>query len=235
MTVKIILTDIEGTTSSISFVKDVLFPYAARHLPDFIRQHATDDGIQQQLAATAQLAAKEGLTIDAADTEALIQLLLQWIAADRKVTPLKALQGMIWKAGYENGDYAAHMYDDAVTYLQQWHAQGIPLYVYSSGSVAAQKLFFGYSQAGNLLPLFSGYFDTNAGGKREADSYRTILAELQKQHDVNAAEVLFLSDIREELDAARAAGLQTCWLVREGEIPASADHPVVTSFADIIL
>lgn len=235
MTVKLILTDIEGTTSSISFVKDVLFPYAAQHLPDYIRTHHADPWVQQQLAAAAQLATTEGQDINADDQEALIALLLQWIAADRKVTPLKALQGLIWEAGYKNHDYAAHMYADATEYLRRWHTQGIPLYVYSSGSVQAQKLFFAYSQDGDLLPLFSGHFDTRIGGKREADSYRTILAELQKQHDVKAAEVLFLSDIVEELDAARTAGMQTCWLVREATIPHHPDHTAVSSFADIVL
>ena len=235
MTVKLILTDIEGTTSSISFVKDVLFPYAAQHLPDYVRSHLQDAQVQQQLAQTAQLAAAEGIDVDATDHEALIALLLQWIAADRKVTPLKALQGLIWEAGYKNRDYAAHMYADATEYLQRWHASGIPLYVYSSGSVQAQKLFFGYSQDGDLLPLFSGHFDTLVGAKREADSYRTILAELQKQHDIQAADVLFLSDIAEELDAARAAGLQTCWLVRDAALPQNPAHPAVNSFAAIEL
>ena len=234
MTVKLILTDIEGTTSSIAFVKDVLFPYAAKHLPDYIRNHLSDPQVQEQLTATAQLAAAEGLNIDASDHEALIALLQEWIAADRKATPLKALQGLIWETGYKNRDYAAHMYADATEYLQRWHANGIPLYVYSSGSVQAQKLFFGYSQDGDLLPLFSGHFDTLVGGKREVGSYRNILAELQKQHDIQAADVLFLSDIAEELDAAREAGMQTCWLVRDGALPQNPTHTAVNSFADIV-
>jgi len=234
MTVKLILTDIEGTTSSIAFVKDVLFPYAAQHLPDYIRNHLSDPQVQEQLTATAQLAAAEGLNIDASDHEALIALLQEWIAADRKVTPLKALQGLIWESGYKNRDYAAHMYADATEYLQRWHANGIPLYVYSSGSVQAQKLFFGYSQDGDLLPLFSGHFDTLVGGKREVGSYRNILAELQKQHDIQAADVLFLSDIAEELDAAREAGMQTCWLVRDGALPQNPTHTAVNSFANIV-
>ncbi len=235
MTARIILTDIEGTTSSIAFVKEVLFPYAAKKLPEFIRANADKIEIKKILQDTVQLAAEEGLQVSADDIEAISNILLQWIATDKKATPLKALQGMIWQQGYHNGDYQAHMYADAVQYLRQWHRQNIPLYVYSSGSVAAQKLFFGYSEAGDLQPLFSGYFDTNSGAKRDVDSYRNIVAELQKQHTICAADVLFLSDIKEELDAAREAGLQTCWLIRDGDIPASADHPVVTTFADIIL
>ena len=160
--------------------------------------------------------------------------LLQWIAEDRKATPLKALQGMIWKTGYENGDYQAHMYPDATEYLKKWHDSGLPLYVYSSGSVKAQELFFGYSQDGNLLPLFKGHFDTLMGGKRETQSYLNILAELQKTHaGLNAKDVLFLSDIKEELDAAKEAGMQTVWLLRDSDIPAGAAHKAVKSFAEI--
>lgn len=232
--IKLILTDIEGTTSSISFVKDVLFPYAAKHLPSYVRSHINDDTVQAALQQTAELAAEDGETLDVSDTDALIAKLLQWINEDRKATPLKTLQGLIWKTGYENGDYQAHMYPDATEYLKKWHREGMPLYVYSSGSVKAQKLFFGYSQDGDLLPLFSGHFDTLMGGKRETQSYLNILAELQKTHaDLNAKDVLFLSDIKEELDAAKEVGIQTVWLIREDEIPADAEHKAVKSFAEI--
>lgn len=232
--VKVILTDIEGTTSSISFVKDVLFPYAAEHLPQYVRDHINDDAVKAALQQTAELAAEDGEKITPDDTEALIAKLLQWIAEDRKATPLKALQGLIWKTGYKNGDYQAHMYPDATEYLKKWHDSGLPLYVYSSGSVKAQELFFGYSQDGDLLPLFKGHFDTLMGGKRETQSYLNILTELQKTHTgLNAEDVLFLSDIKEELDAASEAGMQTVWLVREDEIPADATHKAVKSFAEI--
>lgn len=232
--VKLILTDIEGTTSSISFVKDVLFPYAADHLPAFVKANINDEKVQIALQQTAELAAEDDENISADNTDALIAKLLQWISEDRKATPLKALQGLIWKTGYENGDYKAHMYPDATEYLKKWHDSGLPLYVYSSGSVKAQELFFGYSQDGNLLPLFKGHFDTLMGGKREAQSYLNILAELQKTHaGLNAEDVLFLSDIKEELDAAKEAGIQTVWLVREDDIPADAEHKAVKSFAEI--
>lgn len=232
--VKLILTDIEGTTSSISFVKDVLFPYAADHLPAFVKENINDEKVQTALQQTAELAAEDGDLINADDTDALIAKLLQWISEDRKATPLKALQGLIWKTGYENGDYQAHMYPDATEYLKKWHNSGLPLYVYSSGSVKAQELFFGYSQDGNLLPLFKGHFDTLMGGKRETQSYRNILAELQKTHTgLNAEDVLFLSDIKEELDAAREAGMQTVWLLRDSDIPTDAEHKAVKSFAKI--
>jgi enolase-phosphatase E1 len=233
MTVTAILTDIEGTTSSIAFVKEVLFPYAASHLAGYVRANRHDPLVQQQLHATAQLLEEEapGSGIISADTDALINTLLEWIATDRKATPLKVLQGLIWEAGYKNGDYVAHMYPDATANLKQWHQAGIPLYVYSSGSVKAQQLFFGYSQDGDLLPLFCGHFDTTVGGKQQVASYRAIAQQLQR----DSREVLFLSDIKAELDAAAAAGMQTCWLVRDGELPTQSPHPVVSSFDDIVL
>lgn len=232
--ITLILTDIEGTTSSISFVKDVLFPYAAKHLPTYVKQHINDDSVKDALQQTAELAANDGVDIDSENTDRLIEQLLAWIAEDRKATPLKTLQGLIWKTGYENGDYQAHMYSDATEYLKKWHAEGIPLYVYSSGSVKAQKLFFGYSQDGDLLPLFSGHFDTQVGGKREAQSYLNILNELKKQHsELNPGDILFLSDIKEELDAAKEVGIQTVWLVRNDNVPKQSAHRVIDNFGQI--
>lgn len=221
--VKAILTDIEGTTSSIAFVKDVLFPYAAEHMAAFLREHWADEKVQKQLHALAEDAGMAVETPEAADA-----ILQRWIREDRKATPLKALQGMIWKAGYENGDYEAHIYPDAAHQLRRWRERGFPLYVYSSGSVAAQKLFFHYSEAGDLRPLFSGYFDTTTGGKKETESYRRI-AELIGQPP---AQILFLSDVVEELDAARAAGMRTVLLDRNGQAPA-CDHAVARTFAGI--
>lgn len=169
MPIKAILTDIEGTTSAVSFVFDVLFPYAARHLPDFVRQHATRADVAEQLQAVRQDSGEA-----AADVERVIEILLGWIAEDRKATPLKALQGMVWEQGYQAGQLKGHVYPDAVQALQRWHQQGYELYVYSSGSIQAQKLIFGCSDAGDLSGLFSGYFDTTSGPKREEQSYRRI-------------------------------------------------------------
>ena len=225
--VKAIVTDIEGTTSSISFVKDVLFPYAYEKLPEFVRKNADSDQARQALEDTADLSGQPG-----APLETLIDTLLSWIEEDRKATPLKALQGLIWKQGYEQGDYRAHMYSDAYELLKTWHAKNIPIYVYSSGSVYAQQLFFSHSEYGNMLPLFSGHFDTRTGAKHDRDSYISIAAELS----VEANNILFLSDIEAELDAALAAGFQTCWVIRDGTSPASASkHPIVSNFTEIRL
>ncbi len=222
MPIKAILTDIEGTTSAVSFVFDVLFPFAQQNLPHYVRAHASEPAVVAQLDAVRADAEEPQ-----ADTERVIAILLEWIAEDRKATPLKALQGMVWAEGYKAGELKGHVYPDAVTALQQWHEAGFELYVYSSGSVQAQQLIFGYSQAGDLTPLFSGYFDTTSGGKREAQSYRNIAEAI----GLAAHEILFLSDIVEELDAAREAGLSTCGVAREGgEL---ANHFTVRSFAEI--
>ncbi|MBV2131280.1 acireductone synthase [Pseudomonas sp. MAP12] len=222
MPIKAILTDIEGTTSAVSFVFDVLFPFAVQHLPDFVRRHAAEPAVAAQLDAVR---AESGEA--QADVERVVAILLEWIASDRKATPLKALQGMVWEQGYRAGQLKGHVYPDAVDALRQWHAAGYALYVYSSGSIQAQKLIFGCSEAGDLTPLFSGYFDTTSGGKREAASYARIAAAIGRP----AGEILFLSDVVEELDAARAAGMATAGLARDGgEL---AGHLTVASFAAI--
>ena len=220
MSIKVILTDIEGTTSAVSFVFDVLFPYAAKHLPDFVRQNAERADVAEQIAAV-----RRDSNEPQADVERVVEILLSWIAEDRKATPLKALQGMVWEQGYQAGQLKGHVYPDAVEALQRWHAEGYQLFVYSSGSIQAQKLIFGCSEAGDLSPLFSGYFDTTSGPKREAASYQRITQAI----GVQASEIVFLSDIVEELDAARQAGMATCGLAREGgEL---VGHVTVNSFA----
>ncbi|MGH8042939.1 MAG: acireductone synthase [Rudaea sp.] len=225
--IRAILTDIEGTTSSIAFVKDVLFPFARERLPAFIETHADRPEVQHWLHE----AAKEARII-LADREEIIALLQGWIDEDRKATPLKALQGMIWDEGYRSGDFRAHVYADVAPALRKWKQRGLDLYVYSSGSVAAQKLFFGHSEAGDLTPLFSGYFDTETGPKREADSYRRIASTIGNP----PGDILFLSDIVEELDAARSAGMKTTLLARPPAVcQATSSHPCVHAFDAIAL
>lgn len=223
--IRAILTDIEGTTSSLSFVKDVLFPYARERMAEFVRQHGDEPQVRQLLE---QVSSEAGRSLD--DDEAVAQL-RQWIDEDRKATPLKALQGLIWEAGYREGDYQGHIYDDAAAQLRHWHDQGIRLFVYSSGSVYAQKLLFGHTAHGDLTPLFSGYFDTKVGAKQDIASYQRISALMHYP----ASEILFLSDIKAELDAAAAAGMATCWLVRDGQRNEQAAHRQVSSFEKIEL
>jgi enolase-phosphatase E1 len=210
----LILTDIEGTTSSISFVKDVLFPYARRALPAFVRARGQEPEVRRWLDTVA---AEHGALKPGADCsdEVVVGILQGMIDEDRKHTALKALQGMIWSAGYDSADFSAHIYPDAAAQLRGWHAAGIPLAVYSSGSVPAQKLFFGHTDAGDLTALFDGWFDTEVGHKRDAGSYREIVRRLDRP----AGGILFLSDVVEELDAAREAGMRTVLIDRRDDYP----------------
>lgn len=220
---KVILTDIEGTTSSLSFVKDVLFPYARERMAEFLRQHAQETAVRKELDEVRRLSGK-----NLNDPE-VIEQLIRWIDEDKKITPLKSLQGMIWEDGYKKGDFKGHMYEDAVRHLKLWKQAGIRLYVFSSGSVHAQKLLFAHTEYGDLTPLFSGYFDTTLGNKREAESYRKIAAVI----GAPPGDILFLSDIREELDAARATGMQVAWLARDGATDPGAAHRQVRNFDEI--
>jgi enolase-phosphatase E1 len=192
---KAILLDIEGTTSSIAFVAEVLFPYARKHLPAFVAAHS------EEIAPI--LADVPGDPV---------ATLTQWIDEDRKATPLKTIQGMIWKQGYATGELTGHVYPDTPEALRRWTAAGLKVHIYSSGSIAAQKLIFGHSDAGDLTPLLSGYFDTTTGPKRDADSYTKIADALE----LAPSEILFVSDAAGEVDAAREAGLQALLIDRDG-------------------
>lgn len=220
--VSTIVTDIEGTTSSLSFVKDVLFPYSRARLPDFVRTHSRDPEVQRLLGEV-------GTQTGVDDEAGVIAELLRWIDEDHKATPLKALQGLIWETGYRRGDFTGHIYPDAANALRDWRARGLRLYVYSSGSVKAQQLLFGHTREGDLTPLFDGYFDTTIGAKKEPESYRRIAQTI----GAAPAETLFLSDVKEELDAARAAGMQTRWLIRDGAMPAAPSHATARNFGEI--
>ena len=221
--IRAILTDIEGTTSSLSFVKDVLFPYSRERMAWFLAARFGDPEVARLLDETRALAGAP-LSLDDATRQ-----LVQWIDEDRKVSPLKALQGMIWEEGYRNGDFHGHLYEDAARRLKAWKAEGIELFVFSSGSIQAQKLLFAHTGYGDLTSLFSGYFDTRLGPKQEAESYREIarrIGHLPKS-------ILFLSDIDAELDAAKAAGLAICKLVRAQVTPETGEHPQARNFDEI--
>jgi enolase-phosphatase E1 len=222
--IRAIVTDIEGTTTSISFVTEVLFPYARAHMAEFVRAHADDANVQALLGEVSTLS---GQSLD--EGQAIDQL-IRWMDEDRKIGPLKALQGLIWEAGYQSGAFQGHIYPDAVDRLRQWKEAGLALYVYSSGSTHAQQLLFGHTGYGDLTPLFSGFFDTRVGAKQEADSYRAIAGHIA----CPPGEILFLSDIAAELDAARLVGFNTCQLLREGASGAES-HPHATRFDAIIV
>ncbi len=189
----------------------------------FLAARANDAAVRRELAEVSRIEGRE-LTVDEAAT-----VLEQWIAEDKKVTPLKTLQGMIWRQGYESGELKGHVYGDTPEFLRRCHDRGLRLYVYSSGSVEAQKLIFGHTAFGDLTPYFSGYFDTRVGAKREAQSYKTILREIA----LSGQDVLFLSDIGEELDAARAAGMKTCQLLRADNMRPANAHQQARSFSEV--
>jgi enolase-phosphatase E1 len=208
--VRYILTDIEGTTTSVKFVYEVLFPYFRKHIGE-LREMTVDPDVQKAFRQTVELAATlENKKLNTVDD--IINTLYRWSEEDRKITPLKAVQGILWQKGYENGEIKGHVYPEVAECLKNWHEAGLQIGVFSSGSVAAQKLIFGYSESGDLTRFFSHYFDTTTGSKREKDTYPKI-AEII---GIESGEILFLSDIVEELEAAAAAGFQTVQLVRPG-------------------
>jgi len=207
--VKYILTDIEGTTTSVSFVYEVLFPYFRENISQ-LKDLKDNPDVQKAFEAVQSIAAKEGEELNGVD--AIIQKLEEWSKADKKITPLKTLQGVLWKEAYLSGAIKGHVYDDVVPQFKKWKAQGIQLGVFSSGSVAAQKLLFGYSEAGDLTPLFSHYFDTTTGHKKEASTYPKIAEAV----GIAPQHILFLSDVVAELEAAEEAGFQTLQLLRAG-------------------
>ncbi len=234
--VRCVLMDVEGTTSSIAFVHEVMFPYARVRLDGFLTEHWYESDFQKCLAQVAVGA--EG-TLDGVSQQPPGEALLRVVAhlnslmdRDAKDTGLKLLQGMIWEAGFRSGELVAHVYADVPPALRAWRAAGLDLRIYSSGSVQAQKLFFGHTEAGNLLPLLSGHYDTTSGPKREAGSYRAIAADT----GFRPVDVLFLSDIPAELDAAAAAGFQTCLLNRPGNAEIGVtSHPGIVSFDQLEL
>jgi len=219
------LIDIEGTVGSIAFVRDVLFPYASLRMDDYVLAHRDEPAVHAILDETA----RESRT-DRSNVPALLAALHDWSDRDVKTTPLKTLQGLIWVEGFESSGIRGHLYPDAIDALHRFHDAGVDLYVYSSGSVPAQKLLFGHSVAGDLLPLFSGFYDTTIGSKREAASYARIV----KHIGVAPNEVIFFSDNQAELDAAQEAGLQTVQLARpqDGTEPTTR-HACVEDFGEI--
>ena len=216
----LVVTDIEGTTTPIAFVHRVLFPHAREALPALLARRGTDPAVADALREV------EGLS---PGREPLAQL-LAWMDADAKVAPLKTLQGLAWRDGYEAGRLVGALHPDVAPALRAWHRSGVRLAVYSSGSEEAQRLLFGHSVAGNLCPLFEAFLDTRIGAKREPAAY----AGLVRRQGVAPERTLFLSDVEAELDAAAASGLLTCQLVRAGDgTRPGAVHPVAADFGAV--
>lgn len=220
---KTLLFDIEGTTTDIRFVHKVLFPYSFERIESFCRTRSNHPAI----AEAREVLWKERRQL--ASLTDVIEAMKLWIRTDRKIGVLKTLQGEIWSEGYKTGAFQGHVYQDVAPAWQRWKKEGYRLAIYSSGSVAAQKQIFGNSSAGDLTSLLSDYFDTKVGGKREVKSYQNIARALQ----TDATEVTFFSDIKDELDAAQAAGMKTMHVFRDG-LKLSSHRSIIT-FADLSL
>lgn len=206
-----VITDIEGTTTPISFVHRVLFPYARARLEAFIATNPGHPALNDV-------------------PEPKLQTLLSWMDRDEKITSLKTIQGEIWQHGYAKGELKGEIYPDVPLTLRRWSRAGVKLFVYSSGSVSAQKLLFGHTPDGDLTTLFQAYFDTKVGPKRDATSYSAIARAIGGLPQ----EALFLSDIEAELDAAAQAGLATCQLVRPQDSTAPSNkHQIAKDFTEV--
>jgi len=241
--IDVVLLDIEGTTSSIHFVAEVLFPFARQHVSAYLQAHETDPETQAALDLLAVDAGhtdfeswcrQEGLQDDPQGRQDLaLAEVHRLMDRDAKATGLKHLQGLVWRNGFLSGELRAHVYGEVPERLRQWHRAGLRLYIYSSGSIQAQKLFFGHTIEGDLLPLFLGHFDTTIGSKREAESYRRIAQSIETAAD----RILFVSDLAAEIEAAAQTGMKTVVSVRPGNAPLPPDfpYPQITSFEQLRL
>jgi enolase-phosphatase E1 len=235
-----ILLDIEGTTSSVSFVYDVMFPFVRRELDKYLCANWDSVVLNEVCDLIAKDAGYESFTAwcgtetEVGKRQQLLRAeVLRLMDGDVKATGLKALQGLIWQSGFESGEMRAHIYDDVLPAIQAWNDAGCDVRIFSSGSIAAQKLFFGHTAVGNILHLFRGHYDTTTGPKKEAASYQAIA----KDFGLPPAQILFLSDVPDELEAARAAGLPTGLCKRPGnaKVAAGHGHPEITSFNQVEL
>lgn len=241
--IRAILLDIEGTTTPVTFVYDVLFPYARARLREFLHRHGSEPGIVEDMRALREKRAREAADAPAwkddspgAFVESAAAFALWLMDGDRKSTPLKSLQGKIWEAGYRAGALRGEVYRDVPPALAHWRKQGRRIAIFSSGSVLAQKLLFAHSTAGDLTPLLDAHFDTSTGPKREAESYGRIAAALT----LPPAKILFVSDVTAELDAAHEAGMTSVLCVRPAKSPRaqaspaeSPSHPVIHTFDEL--
>jgi len=229
----IILLDIEGTTTPIDYVFGVLFPFAKKQVESFLQTYHQESGVQADLERLQQeytadvaqgVAVPEWVDNSATAAVPYIHYLIE---TDRKSTGLKSLQGKIWESGYRDGTLRSQLFPDVKPAFERWTREGKRLYIFSSGSIQAQQLLFQYSEAGDLTQFLSGYFDTETGSKKEAESYRKIAQAI----GVLPAQILFISDVTAELKAAEAAGMQTLFSLRSGNWTSDSEgFPVISSF-----
>ncbi|KAI6189532.1 Enolase-phosphatase E1 [Aphelenchoides bicaudatus] len=221
-----VLCDIEGTTTSIAFVKDVLFPYCAKNVEEYLKQNIREPSFQPVVQALIEDSKKANqqdsqvkLINDSNDYKTLAENVRHFIQKDLKLTSLKDLQGQMWIDGYKTGAYKSHVYEDTVRLFEQCRTNKIPLFIYSSGSVLAQKLLFQYTERGDLSKFISDYYDTNFGAKTDQKSYSKIANHIRTAPE----KILFLTDVDKEAHAAKSAGLNVTILIREGNVPLSEE------------
>lgn len=218
-----ILLDIEGTTTPIAFVHDVLFSYARAHARGFLARNLDSEEVRADVALLREEHARDvseqrNPPLSGSEIESMAAYIDWLIAQDRKSTGLKSLQGKIWRQGYRDGSLKSQVYTDVAPAFERWHAAGLSINIFSSGSVLAQQLLFAHTEAGDLTRFIDNYFDTNVGKKGEADSYRRIASEL----GLAPNEIMFISDVTTELEAATEAGMKTLLSLRPGNPPQSA-------------
>jgi len=206
-----ILLDIEGTTTPIAFVHEVLFSYARTHARDFLRNNQDSDDVRADIALLREEHASDKSN-NLEPPESIADYIDWLIDRDRKSTGLKSLQGKIWRQGYRDGSLKSQVFADVAPAFQRWRAAGLKISIFSSGSVLAQQLLFAHTDAGDLTKFIDGYFDTNVGKKAEAESYRKIAVAM----DLKPSEILFISDVVAELEAAKEAGMKTLLSIRPG-------------------
>lgn len=235
-----ILLDIEGTTTPLAFVTEVLFPYAREHVREYLSSNLTAPRVREEVAQLVRqleqerpkgLLTPEGeIALEADNVDSVVQYIFWLMDRDSKFTPLKSIQGRIWREGYARGELKSIVYEDVAPAFAGWNRAGVTVAIYSSGSVEAQKLLFSHTNAGDLTRFINDYFDTNAGSKLRAESYAGIAKDLK----LDPGDVLFISDITAEVDAAGEAGLQTLLCVRTGNRPQEpGNHRVITSFEEL--
>ncbi|MBZ5554667.1 MAG: acireductone synthase [Acidobacteriia bacterium] len=243
MPVHAVLLDIEGTTTPINFVYQVLFPYARKHVQNFLAAHFSAEEVQSDVSLLLKEHAEDKLrglqppdlpgSPEAPRLESVLAYFLWLMDQDRKSTGLKSLQGKIWQDGYRAGALRSQVFPDVPPALAAWHARSIDICIYSSGSVLAQKLLFAHTEAGDLTKFIKGYFDTTTGTKTDPQSYRRIAIALE----CPVSAIFFISDVTSELSAALTSGMRTALCQRPGnrEQSEASKHPVIRSFAELNL
>ncbi|NKF52084.1 acireductone synthase [Shewanella sp. WXL01] len=225
MSIRAIIVDTAGTTTDLNFIQDVLFPYSKSAMAEFIKQNQDNVLVDYCISDVKDIALEQD-----ADLERVIEILESWIDEDRKVTPLKTLQGLIWKQGYDQGEFTGHIYPDFIEFLPKLEAHNVRLYSFSSGSVDAQKLLFTHSDNGDLTPKFNGHFDTRTGNKLDKQAYSNICNTIS----LTPKQILFVSDVVEELKAAESAGMVTCQMVRD-DAQRTGNFKTISNFAELQL